>query len=86
MFKSPLSVQSMNTDATYDEIIQHMDTHPILKTVSAVSNQNSVVFFIYRGQEDTVILVTPGSVCRKVTANINTPGDRRKVYILCYDS
>ena len=84
MFKTPSSVHSMITDATYDEVIASMDTHTFLKNVKQTSLQQNVLFFIYRGNEDTVILVTPGCICKKVTANINTPGDSRKLYVLCY--
>ena len=87
MFKTPASVQSTETDVLYREIIENMDKHPFLKKISNTSKNNNVIFFIYRGGYNTVILVTPGAKCNIVDANISKylrSASVKRIYVFCY--
>ena len=47
-------------DATYDEILQNVDTHKELKKMKDCVIQNNVVFFVYRGGADTAVVLMNG--------------------------
>ena len=54
----PLSTRVFELDATYDEIINNIDTHKELKTMKALVIEKNVVFFIYRGCERNAVAIT----------------------------
>ena len=84
-----MSTRIFEMDATYQEIIQNINTHKELKKMKALVLENNVVFFIYRGCADTAVVLMRGpegfyaSVqdCPK-TAKLKTNPDL--LYALCY--
>ena len=84
----PLSTRIIETEASYQDIMTSVDTHKDLKQMKKTVMEENVVFFIYRGCEDTAIImmncegfymqVCP---CPKVLKLKTNPD---LVYALCY--
>ena len=55
----PASIRVVSNDASYDEIIASMDSHPELKHLHASAVQG-YAFFLYQGGTSSVLCVLPG--------------------------
>jgi len=53
----PLSTRLIKSDASYKEIIASVDSNKDLKQMKKVVIEEGVCFFIYRGNEDSVVLM-----------------------------
>ena len=84
----PLSTRVLETEASYKEIMASVDDHIELRQMKKTVMEENVVFFIYRGCEDSAIImmncdgfymqVCP---CPKVLRLKTNPD---LVYALCY--
>jgi len=85
----PLSTRVFEMNATYEEIIQNVNTHPELKKMKKLVMEEKVVFFIYRGCDSKAVVLMGGQggfhasvhACPK-TAKLKTNPDL--LYALCY--
>jgi len=84
----PLSTRVFELEASYDEIMQNVDSHEELKKMKKVVMESKVVFFIYRGCEDTAIVMMNNNgfhmsvqSCPKV---LKFTTDPNLIYALCY--
>ena len=84
----PLSTRVFELDASYEEIMQSVDTHKELKKMKQVVMESKVVFFIYRGCEDTAIVMMNNEgfhmsvqPCPKILKFTTNPD---LIYALCY--
>lgn len=85
----PLSTRVFEMDATYQEIIQNVDTHKELKKMKNLVMEQNVVFFIYRGCDTNAVVLMGGGggfhasvhPCPK-NAKLKTNPDL--LYALCY--
>lgn len=86
----PLSTRIIESDATYDEIIRSVDTHKDLKKMKSLVMESKVVFFIYRGCDDSAIIMMNNEgfyigvcPCPKI---LRLRSDPDLLYALCYGS
>ena len=76
-------------EASYKEILQNVDKHEERKKMKACVIENNVVFFIYRGCENTAVVLMNGQdgfyssiqECPKLTKLKTNPD---LLYALCY--
>ena len=86
----PLSTRIMESDASYEEIIQSVDTQKDLKQMKSLVMESKVVFFIYRGCDDSAIIMMNNEgfyvgvcPCPKI---LRLRSDPNLLYALCYSS
>lgn len=85
----PLSTRVFEMDATYDEIINNIDTHEELKKMKAVVMQEKAIFIIYRGGEtNAVIMMNLGNgfhaSVQSCPRNAKLKTNPELLYALCY--
>lgn len=85
----PLSTRVFKLDASYEDIMASVDAHKELKAMKRTVMEESVVFFIYRGGEDTamVMMNMDGEFCMHVkdcTKVKRLHSDPDFLYALCY--
>ena len=85
----PLSTRIIKTDASYKEIIASVDSHKDLKQMKKVVIDEGVCFFLYRGNEDSVVVMMKENdsihmqecQCPNVMKLKSNPD---YLYVLCY--
>ena len=85
----PLSTRVFQMDATYEEILQNMNTHEELKKMKALVMTEKVVFIIYRGGEtNAVIMMNLGNgfhaSVQSCPRNAKLKTNPELLYALCY--
>ena len=85
----PLSTRVFKLDASYRDIMASVDAHKELKAMKRTVMEESVVFFIYRGGEDTamVMMNVDGECCMHVQDCRRVKrlhSDPELLYALCY--
>ena len=86
----PLSTKIIKSDASYDEIIRSVDTQEYLKQMKSLVMESKVVFFIYKGCDDSAIVMMNNAGfyigvchCPKI---LRLRSDPDLLYALCYGS
>ena len=85
----PLSTRIIESDASYEEIMQSVDTHKDLKHMKRAVLDEGVCFFIYRGRHDEALLMVRRQQslymkvcpCPKV---LNLKSNPDLLYAMCY--
>ena len=85
----PLSTRAFKLDASYKDIMASVDTHRELKAMKRAVMEESVVFFVYRGGDDTamVMMNVDGEFCMHVKDCSKVKrlhSDPDLLYALCY--
>ena len=83
-FKTPSSMQKIKSEATYRDIVDNLDKHPLLIEVKKTSCSFPVIFFIYKAGEKNVLLMTPGADVKIVEFNGLPEANIGYIYIFCY--
>jgi hypothetical protein len=87
----PLSTRIVKTEATYSEIISSVDSNEELQQMKKVVMEEGVCFFMYRGNEESVVVMMKQNngvhvqecPCPDV---VKLHSNSDYLYVLCYGS
>ncbi|MBG79176.1 MAG: hypothetical protein CMJ39_00520 [Phycisphaerae bacterium] len=85
MFSSPSLVRYYQTEASYDDILNNMDNNSDLRAMRENVEKNGAVYFVYRGGEDRVLLMSK-KITQIIDGDISRIIDQCKdgLYVFCY--
>ena len=82
MFKNPKYKTAFPTKQSYEQIrtFKHHDVKPF----ADVSKTSSIVIFLYKGQENSALVLLPGAKCYEMPCKVHANTNPNMLYVFTY--